>query len=186
MRRQGRIEDEHFTLATTLLASLKEKVLDTPKFFEDMAPKTAVELLAKLIGIQRISVGLPAAGPLALKETQEEQTFEMLIRSMGRAAANAAGGGGNTFDQNGGLVNQGKEMVNKILGDPENAAMLQEVVIRVTSASRNEKAKEGRDVTGGFQGRAFKSRGRTNEILSNEDLQPYDVTGAPGAGEDDG
>jgi hypothetical protein len=172
LKRQMSVEDEDYTFATHLLGQLKEKVLSTPKFFEDMAPRTAGDLLSKLVAIRRVSVGLPAAGPLSQKETPEDTTFEMILRNLAQKASGFSSG--RTFEN--GDTGSG-HILGEVLHDPETAGQLQEIIIRVTKAQQNRLPNPHGDV----RGRAFKGRGRTNELITKDDLiGPYDITGAPG------
>lgn len=171
LKRQMTVEDEDYQLATSLLAQLKEKVLNTPKFFEDMAPRTAADLLSKLVGIRRVSVGLPAQGPLPQKEAPEDTSFEMILRTLAQKATNK----GQIYDHDGSTV--GGRILDGVLEDPEAAGQMQELIIRVTRAQQQRLP----DPNGQQQGRTFKGRGRTNELITKDDLVgPYDITGAPG------
>lgn len=168
LRRQTATEDDHYALASSLLTQLKEQILQTPEFFKDMSARNAIDLLGKLVAIQRISTGLPAAGPLAQKEVSEDTSFEMILRSI----AQKAGVQGATYDQNGQPVGS-RSVLNTVLEDKAATDMLQEVIIRVTRASQRPV-----DLSSG-QGRTFKSRNRQSEHLSAEDLQGVNVEGAP-------
>lgn len=168
LRRQISTEDDHYALASGLLAQLKEKILQTPEFFENLSARNAIDLLGKLVAIQRISTGLPAAGPLANKEAAEDTSFEMILRSI----AQKAGVAGATYDQNGQPIGS-RGVLNEVLQDKAATDMLQEVIIRVTRASQRPI-----DLTNG-QGRTFKSRNRQSEHLSAEDLQGINIEGAP-------
>lgn len=169
IRRQTSSENEHFLLAADLLKKLKIKMLGSPNFFDDMAPKTAVDLLGKLVAIQRISTGLPAGGPLPSKEASDDTTFEMIMRSVGERVSK-----GNIYDQSGRQAATG-DALSKVLEDPHAAGMMQEVIIRVTKASQNHEEQQGNRFTG-------RGRGRTIEPLSSDDLTaPYNLDGAPGA-----
>jgi len=171
LKRQISTEDEHYTLAVGLLKQLQEKVLQTPDFFESMSPKTAIDLLGKLVAIQRVSSGLPAAGPLATKETPDETSFEMILRSIAQKAG-GNGANGATYDQEGRPIGT-KGVLNEVLRDKDATDMLQEVIIRVTRASQRPL-----DLTNG-PGRTFRSKNKSVEQLSGEDLQGIDVNGAP-------
>jgi hypothetical protein len=169
LRRQTSIENEHYLLAVSLMTKLKEKMLNSPNFFEDMSAKTATELLSKLVAIQRISVGLPAAGPLPNKEQSEDISFEMIMRTLAQKTAK-----GNVFDQSGREVTT-ENALSKVLEDPRAAGMMQEVIIRVSKAAQKPTDS---------QGHRFKSRNRSNEIITDDDLTaPFDIEGAPNAGE---
>lgn len=170
LRRQMNTEDKHYTTAASMLDKLQKKVFDMPKFFDDLKPRDAIDLLAKLVNIQRISAGLPGGGPLSQKETPDDTSFEMIMRTLsGKMGASA----GNVFDQNGAQVS--KEVLQSVLEDKETAGMLQEVIIRVTSASHSAASAENVS-----RARQFKGRGRKMEAINSEDIQPYDISGAPG------
>jgi hypothetical protein len=171
LRRQSTVEDGHYELSSTLLEELKEKVINKDAFFEGMSPKVAVELLGKLVAIQRVSVGLPAAGPLPNKEAPEDVSFEMIMRSL---AQKSVGTQGNVYDHATGQVTH--SALNKVLSDPESANMLQEVIIRVTKATHQQNLNSDAP-----QGKRFLGRGEHE--ITREDLMdlPYDISGAPGA-----
>ena len=177
LRRQSTSEDSHYLMAESLLSRLKREVLETPEFFKDMDPKVALDMLVKLVSIQRISTGLPASGPLAPKDVPEETSFEMIMRTLGRKSS--AGVNGNTFDQSGALLG-GQDVVDRVLGDKDATTGLQELIIRVTKASHQDY-----DPLQGTEGRRFRGRrnSRTQEILDSESLEAYDFSDAPGAHE---
>jgi hypothetical protein len=175
LRRQMSMEDYHYTTAESLLAELKEKVLSKSDFFDRMSPKVALDMLTKLVTIQRISVGLPAQGPLSQKETPEDTTFEMIMRTLGSKAAEGA-----TYDQSGNAV-AARGALKEVLNDPVSAKNLQEVIIRVTKAHRESLPSPHQN----FEGRRFAGRPgkpRTQEIITADDLTGgLDVSDAPGA-----
>lgn len=176
LRRQTSIEDEDYLMASSLLSQLREKVFNAPKFFEDMNAKTAADLLSKLVAIRRVSVGLPAAGPLSNKETPEDTSFEMIMRTL----AQKAGQSGAVYENGGaGGPNGSRNILNEVLKDPVAAEQMQEVIIRVTKVHQQRLANPNPNQQA--QGRTFTGRGRTQEIISHEDLAgPYDISGAPG------
>lgn len=201
LRRQKSTEDEHFQLATQLLEQLRAKVFASPKFFEDMAPKTAVDLLNKLVAIQRISTGLPASGPLAQKEIPEDTSFEMILRTLQQKAGQS---GNNVYDQLGQAVGGGKGVLSRVLEDPTSTDMMQEMVIRVTKTMRSNEDQHNQGQRRGFKGRNRPSSDQTDAEdvdvvpnggendgftgenaepgpISSEDLTGYNVDGAPGA-----
>jgi hypothetical protein len=173
LKRQMSVEDEHFTMASSLLRELREKVFSQPKFFDNMKPQTAADLLSKLVGIQRVSVGLPAAGPLAQKERDEDTSFEMIVRSLAQKAA------GNVYENGvpGQPAGETKGILSDVLKDPEASKNMQELIIRVTRTAQQRLPNPHEQ----FQGRQFKSRQRAQELITRDDLAgPYDLTGAPG------
>jgi len=175
LRRQLSLEESHYEMATSLLAQLREKVLGTPDFFDNMAPKTAADLLTKLVSIQRVSVGLPAGGPLSHKEAPEDTTFEMILRTLKSRSEMSGAANGSTYDQSGNPIG-GKGLVDKILGDKEAAGMMQEMIIRVSRATNRIPHDDPTN-----RGRTFQTRDRKDQVLSGEDLQTgLDMEGSPG------
>lgn len=177
LRRQIRVEDEHFVLAQNLLAQLKAKVLDSPDFFEKLEPKVALDMLNKLVGIMRVSAGLPSTGPLSQKETPEETTFEMILRRLGRetSLSGALDGG------HGGLGMGPDSPLSRVLDDPHTTGMLQEVVLKVTRATQIRNDPDDPVAGEGYTSRRGPGRRRrAEEEISIEDVEPYDLTGAPG------
>lgn len=173
LRRQTSLEDDHYVLATNLLTQLKEKVLGQPKFFDDMHPKVAIDLLTKLVGIQRVSVGLPPNGPLAAKDAPEDVSFEMIMRTLGQKS----GAAGNVFENGSGEL-AGKNVLTEVLKDRESANLMQEMVIRITKSAQKPGEEEQR-----LKGRQFIGRNRTEHKIDNEDLSditPFDISDAPG------
>lgn len=170
LKRQTSTEDTHYLLAVHYLNELKTKVLEQPRFFDDMSPKTAIDFMAKLVMIQRISVGLPANGPLSSKEEAEDISFEMIMKTLQQKASK-----GNTFDQTGRELT--RDTLSQVLEDPRATDMMQELVIRVTKTAHSNQKQEGN---------RFKGRGRSLEIITSDDLTPQlDIGGAPGANLDD-
>jgi len=181
LRRQSSTEDEHFQLAKTLMTKLQDQVLNKPDFFKEMAPKVAVDLLHKLVAIQRISTGLPATGPLANKEAPEDTSFEMILRSLSQRAGQELGG--TMYDQSGEVVEGGKGILARVLEDRDNVTLMQEMVVRVTRATQSSQdARNASNTHRKFKGRNLSGRGP----ISSEDTLPYDVSGAPGENVGDG
>lgn len=181
LRRQMSVEENHYSIATKLLADLQEQVFDDPEFWEHMSGKTAVDLLSKLVAIQRVSVGLPAAGPLSQKEQPELTTFEMIMRSLGQKSGQIYENGGQTSNQQ-----QSRELLNHVLRDKDAATNLQELVIRVTRATQNQQ----NQLPNPYEGRkAFKGRNYphspSKEIITDDIITGLDISGAPGENLDD-
>lgn len=124
-------EDNHFSVAERLL-KLATDYMSTPAFIEDMTPKTALEALKIAASLQRVSVGLPAGGPLSSKEevAQTPGNWELVVRQV--AQRNDAG----TFDSSGNLIGDQSLNLNTFLDDPEHANIMQEVIIRMSAASK--------------------------------------------------
>ncbi len=84
------MEDEHYTLAKRLRRQIQQFMTDDERFWDQLNPKLALDILGKAIALERISVGLPAGGP-SLKEGPGTggQSIEVLYRHL---AITAEGG----------------------------------------------------------------------------------------------
>jgi hypothetical protein len=183
LRRQTSTEDNHFTIADNLLKKLMTEVLGGQSIWAEMSPKTAVDMLKALVLIQRVSVGLPASGPLSQKETPEDVTFEMIMRTLGQKMHQS----GNVYE-NGGQAHGGGRLLDAVLKDPNTAASMQEVIIRVQKAHRDVQTLP--NPYEGGQARRFTGRPKANgngngngsgeHGISADDIVPFDLSGAPG------
>jgi hypothetical protein len=130
LQRQVSMEEEHFTTAGKILSKLTA-YFDSAEFMKEMTPKTALDALTKLVAIQRVSVGLPATGPLAVNQQADATSFEMIMRSVAQTQGAGQTQGGAGF---GGGATHTKDMLTSILQDPRAAGALQEVIIRVSQS----------------------------------------------------
>jgi len=97
----------------------------------------------------------------------------MIVRSLAQKAA------GNVYENgvNGQPVGETKGILKDVLKDPEASKNMQELIIRVTRTAQQRLPNPHEQ----FQGRQFKTRQRTQELITRDDLAgPYDLTGAPG------
>lgn len=101
------VENYHYQKAESLLERVFEIMEKTDddgdnEFFETMTPKVAVELMKTLMQVQRVSVGLPANGPLNPdQQKQLSDSLEVSIHnpSSGEEIKIRSGGGkGNSVD----------------------------------------------------------------------------------------
>lgn len=127
IKRAMSAEDYHYRLSEKLLKQV-ETYLGTEDFAKGLTPKTAMEALTRLVAIQRVSVGLPAAGPLPSKEAPESTQFEMILRQLGMQNVTSGRGQGTT-----GSNRMKSKALENILEDPANARQMQELIIRVTT-----------------------------------------------------
>lgn len=146
LRRQNTTENSHYNLADALLAKLKE-YFQTERFINEMSPKAALDALAKLVAIQRISIGLPASGPLPVNQQPDATSFEMIMRNVAMQQ-----GAGNSQQAGAQHAAHTKQLMDQVLSDPTAAGNLQEVIIRITSATV--------DANGGPPERRFPGRNR--------------------------
>lgn len=124
-------EDRHFLAAEKLL-DLALTYIGSPQFMQEMTPKTAIEALKIAAGLQRVSVGLPANGPLTAREenAQSGSNFEVIIKQTAQKSDP------DTFDSNGNLVAPQDLQLSAAMDDPESAQLLQEIVIRMSATSK--------------------------------------------------
>lgn len=57
--------DDHYFKSKKLLSRVEEYMSDEEEFWEMLTPKVAIDFYKVLIGVQRVSVGLPAGAPMA-------------------------------------------------------------------------------------------------------------------------
>lgn len=130
LRKADKMEEKHFKIAGIILEKL-EAYFGTEEFMNEMTPKTAMDALAKLVAIQRVSVGLPASGPLSVQQQPQETSFEMIMRSIAQKQGAASEGIGAGF---GAGTSHTKQMIDQILTDPDSAKSIQEVIIKISTA----------------------------------------------------
>lgn len=142
LKRQSLAEDRHHTLAERLLEQFAT-YFASPRFMDEMTPKVAIDALSKLVAIQRISLGLPASGPLPVNQAPNATSFEMIMREVATAQ-----GAGQIGGARGNVAQHTKDMLDQVLLDPAAALNLQEVIIRVTSMSAEANKAPERRFTG--------------------------------------
>lgn len=130
VKRQQKTEDYHYGVAEGLLQKVAQ-YLGTEKFINDLTPKVALDALKALVAIQRVSTGLPAAGPLSAKDAPESSEFEMILRQIGQKRATQAQSNKAGMP----LHETGSSLADRLLEDPDTARMTQELVIRITKTS---------------------------------------------------
>lgn len=129
MKRAMSAEDHHYTLAGKALEAVETYLL-SEDFGKGLTPRHALDALTKLVAIQRISAGLPAAGPLAAKDVPQSTQFEGILRQIGIQAAQQQGEGLGPDSMHG-----KSQVLDKIMRDPHTVKQMQELIIRVTTTS---------------------------------------------------
>ena len=112
-------QDEHYIMARRLRHKLMKYFDNEEDFWDLMTPKVGIDMLKTLIGLERISAGLPAAGP-STAERETGKPFEVILKSVanvGRLTASAT-------------INEEGEVLDKALKDPAATEVLQELIIR--------------------------------------------------------
>lgn len=111
-------QNDHYYQARRLRHKLQQYMDSDEEFWDLMTPKVAVGMLKDLMQLERISAGIPAAGPPG---EAEGRSFEAILRTT--ANTNRKGGQGNIIDESG-------EVLDRALEDPASVEILQELIIR--------------------------------------------------------
>ena len=114
-------QDDHYIQSRKLRARLQQYMESEEEFWELMTPKVAVDMLKQLTQLERISAGVPAAGPQT-KDEGHGQSFEVAFRSFAQKHHGEQDGGA-TIDEHG-------HVLDKALEDPNAVEILQELIIR--------------------------------------------------------
>ncbi len=114
-------QDEHYVEARRLRARLMQYFQDDPNFWDMMTPKVGIDFFKTLTGVERISAGIPAAGPQAAdREGGAGKPFELHLKTVAQSNRQDSGA---TVDEEGNVL-------DKVLADPKNTEFLQELIIR--------------------------------------------------------
>ena len=115
-------QDEHYVIARRLRAKLMHYFENEDDFMDMMTPKVAIDFLKNLTGLERISAGVPAAGPQTAEQAGEAgKPFELHLKTV--AQTNRPASSNTTIDEEG-------EVLDKALKDPATTELLQEIIIR--------------------------------------------------------
>ncbi len=115
-------QDEHYIDARRLKAKLMQYFESQEDFWDMMTPKVGIDFLKTLTGLERISSGMPAAGPQTAEQTATAgKPFEMVLKTI--AQINRGSHDGHTVDEDG-------EVLDKALADPATTELLQTLIIR--------------------------------------------------------
>jgi len=122
------IQDKHFLEAETLLARVLNYFQKTDEngdlvFMNELKPRDAMDMLDKLVKIQRISVGLPAHGLSSVDEngTAKNAETEVILRQIAQ----------QSDDPNRKSSHGGAAELEVLLNDPDTAILAQELIIRI-------------------------------------------------------
>lgn len=115
-------QDEHYVDARKIRGRLMQYMTNEEEFWELMTPKVAIDTLKQVTQLERISAGIPAAGPAPVREDgQGHQPFEIAFRTIAQTSRPQVGA---TMDDDG-------EVLAKALEDPESTEVLQEMIIKL-------------------------------------------------------
>lgn len=126
-------EDTHYRMAEKLMAKVFTYLEDAEFNEETLTPDKAVAMMEKLVKIQRISVGLPAAGESrenTAVRTPQSTTVIMQQISKGNEAAERP-------------ADSGMEL---LLEDQSSIDLAQELIIRRQSAHNEQDIQENREI----------------------------------------
>lgn len=122
------VGDTHYLMAARMMEKLKLYLDNDEDFWDLLTPKVAIDMLKMLMQVQRVSAGLPAAGPpVAGKDgsANADQSFEVTLRTI--AQANNEHSGNKHHDAN--------QAMEQALADPAMADLAQELIIKMGAKS---------------------------------------------------
>ncbi len=126
------LQDDHYIKSKTLLAKCYT-YMESEDFMDLLTPKAAIDLLKTLTQLQRVSVGLNAAGPLQTAQPAAPgASIEVILRNI---VSQQGADSGHLIDA---TTDEEDAQVNfqKALSDPETAAMAQELVIKLNTTTK--------------------------------------------------
>ena len=91
-----------------------------------MSTKVAIDMMDKLVRIQRMSLGLGSNGNGASEDGPKNADVSVVLRQIAAQGADPAAGG----------VDDSNKDLSVLLNDPEMAGMAQELIIKVGEANR--------------------------------------------------
>ena len=114
-------QGEHYHISRRMRHRLMKYMDSEEEFWDLMSPKVAMDMLKTLTQLERISAGLPAAGPAtADSEGRSGAPFEVMLRTVAQGNRR---GGERTITEDG-------EMLDMALEDANATGVLQELIIR--------------------------------------------------------
>jgi hypothetical protein len=115
-------QDEHYIDARKIRARLMQYMGSEEEFWDLMTPKVGVDLLKQVAQLERISAGIPAAGPPGQKEDGDKhRSFELAFRTIAQTARPTVRASNEEGDA---------EVLTRALEDPDATEVLQELIIR--------------------------------------------------------
>ncbi|KKL47122.1 hypothetical protein LCGC14_2338710 [marine sediment metagenome] len=114
-------QDEHYIESRRLRHRLMQYMNDDEEFWALMTPKIGVDMLKMVTGLERVSAGMPAAGPINEQgEGRAGQPFEIAFRTVAQTNRTTKGT----------VVTDEGEVLDNALKDPKTTEVLQELIIR--------------------------------------------------------
>lgn len=118
-------EDSHFRKAKSMMLKLEAQldgVLGDEDAMMDVKPERLLDMMERMMKMQRISLGLPANGGSTLKD--EGPKHASLTRQIQEIAKNAG--------EESQVSDEGANVIDAMLLDPENLEQLQALIVRGT------------------------------------------------------
>lgn len=115
------VNNNHYLLAERLLKKLELYLDNEEDFWDLMTPKAAIDFLKALTSLQRVSVGMPSAGPpMVSTEGLGSPSFEVTLRTLAQESHESKSS-----------ETQNAEAVSAALADPKIAGLAQELIIKM-------------------------------------------------------
>ena len=115
-------QDDHYVESRRLRARLMQYMDSEDDFWDLMTPKVALDMLKTTTQLERISAGVPAAGPQTKEVEGGNRSFEMAFRTIAQEQAGDSGRGTD--------VDEAGNLLSDALDDPATTKILQEFIIR--------------------------------------------------------
>lgn len=114
-------QDEHYITSRRLRHKLMQYFDSQEDFWDLMTPKVGLDMLKTLTQLERISAGIPAAGPISEEMAAKAgMTFEMELQTIAQT---------NRPSQGTTITDEG-ELLDSALKDPAATEILQRLIIR--------------------------------------------------------
>lgn len=114
-------QDEHYVIARRLRSRLMQYFESKEDFWDFMTPKVGIDFFKTLTQVERVSAGIPAAGPISAdREGAVGMPFEIHLKTIAQSNRQDTG---TTIDEEG-------DVLDRALDDEKTTAFLQELIIR--------------------------------------------------------
>jgi hypothetical protein len=124
LQRMLSTEDSHYKIAEKLIARVTTALEDMDFSSEELSPEKAVNMLEKLVKVQRVSVGLPANG-----ESKESYGTNRTVAPVNVIMQQISQGGSG--------VKKTENDVDLLLEDPDAVDLAQELIIKMQDRGNN-------------------------------------------------
>ncbi len=118
--------NDHYIITRKLLGRLLRYFDNEEDFWDMLTPKVGIDMFKTLTQTQRISAGVPAAGPSRESEEQHSSSLEVIMR---RIAV------GNTAEVISEESTETQLLLDQAMSDPETVKEFQELVIKLSQGN---------------------------------------------------